>query len=80
MIDVDVTGQFRGMLLIHRYHGVEEFGNAFAVAAYRRADGHAEKVSELPDVDTVATGFEFIVHVQGHHHRQVHVDELSGEI
>ena len=80
MVDVDVAGELRGMLLVHRYYGVEEFGDSLAVAADCRADRHAEQVSQLLDVDAVATGLKLVVHVQGHHHRQVHVDELGGKV
>ncbi len=80
MVDVDVAGELRGMLLVHRDYGVEEFGDSLAVAADCRADRHAEQVSQLLDVDAVATGLKLVVHVQGHHHRQVHVDELGGKV
>ena len=68
------------MLLVHRDYGVEEFGYALAVAADSRADRHAEQVSKLPGVYAVATGLKLVVHIQGHHHRQVHVDELGGKV
>ena len=41
---------------------------------------HTHQRAQRVDVETVATALQFIVHVQGTHHPQVHIHELGGEI
>ena len=34
----------------------------------------------MVDVQLVATLLQLVVHIQGHHHRDVHIDQLGGEV
>ena len=59
---------------------VEQLVDAFAAASGGRHDRHAEEGAELVDVKLVAALLELVEHIEGHHHREVHVDELGGEV
>ena len=45
-----------------------------------RYERHSEQLSESLHVKVVASFLKLVVHVEGTHHSQVHIDELSGEI
>ena len=59
---------------------VEKAADAVAAASGSRHDRHPEEGAELVDVELVAAFLELVVHVEGHHHRDVHVDKLRGEV
>ena len=80
MIDVDVTRQFGVGLLINGDDGVEKLGDSFSAAAHRRTDGNTQKDSQLLFVQLVPLVLQFVVHVQGHHQPEVHIDELRGKV
>ena len=80
VVDVDMARQMGVALLIEFDDRVEESVDALAAAAHRRADGHAEQVAQLADVDLVALGLELVEHIEGHDGPEVHVDELGREV
>ena len=80
MVDMDMSCEFRVALRINLYDSVEQFRDTCAVAAHGRADRHTEKISELFYVQFVALVLELIVHVQGHHDPEVHVNDLGGKV
>ena len=80
VVDMDMSCEFRVALCINLYDSVEQFRDTCAVAAHGRADRHTEKISELFYVQFVALVLELIVHVQGHHDPEVHVNDLGGKV
>ena len=70
----------RVRLFVDAYDDVEEFVNAIASAAYSRDNRHTQEISQLLDVKLVSVCRKLVIHVEGHHHSQVHVDELRGKV
>ena len=77
---MDVAGERRVGMLVDLDDGVEQFRDTPAVAAHRRADGHAQQASQLLRVQLVAFVLQLVVHVQGHHGPEVHVDDLRRQV
>ena len=65
---------------MHLDDGVEKLIDTFARTAYGRNDWSAEKAAELFNIKFVATCPEFIKHVQSYNHRNVHVEQLGGQV
>ena len=80
MVDMYMSRKSRVALGVDLYDRVEELRNALAVPADGRHYRNAEKPAELLDVDLVPLGLEFVVHVQGDHGAEVHVDHLGGQV
>ena len=80
VVDVDVAGHGRVVVLVDVYDRVEQPVNALAAAAYGGDHRHAEQMPEGDGVELVPLGLQFVVHVKGHHHTQVHVDDLGGQV
>ena len=80
MIDVNVTGKMRIALLIDLYDCVEELVYALACATDRRHHRHTQQITQLLDVQFVALLLKFVIHIESHHHAEVHVYELGGEV
>ena len=80
VIDVDVACKARRGILIHLHDGIEEFFHSPSVPADRGAYRHTEQVAQLPDIYAVSLSLEFVVHVKGHDHPEVHVDQLGGQV
>ena len=77
--DVDVSG--RGVsAFVDLYDFVEEAVYAVAAASSGWHYGHTQQCGELSDVELVAATLQFVIHIQGHHHRYVHIYELCGEV
>ena len=80
VVDVYMSGQTRVCVLIYLYYCVEKPVDALSAAAHCRYDRHSEQVAQLPDVQIAALGLEFVVHIHRHHHAQVHIYELGGQV
>ena len=65
---------------MHLYNGVEKLVHAFASTTNGRNDWSAEKTAKLFYIKFVATCPEFIKHVQSYNHRNVHVEQLGGQV
>ena len=78
VVDMDVFGVLLQVLVeIHDLgHHLLDAG---ASRGDRRDDGEAEEFAEGVDIKLVAVFLQFVVHIEGHHHGHVHVDELGGE-
>ena len=73
MVDVDMAGL--GVAPFeHFYDFVEKVGDACTGPSCGGDDGHAQQGGELVYVQFVATPLQLVVHVQRHHHGDVHVD------
>ena len=59
---------------------VEQAVDALARAAHRGHHGHAQQLAQGQVVQRIAAGLQLVVHVEGHDHAHVHVDELGGEV
>ena len=80
VVDVDMSGEFRVALRVYPDDSVEKFRNPGSVTAYSRADRHTQEIAQLLDVQLVTFCLQLIVHIQRHHHSEVHVDDLGGEV
>ena len=80
VVDVDMAGERGVGLLIDLDDGVEQLRDAPAVAAHRRAHGHAQQAPQLVGVQLVPLVLQLVVHVQGHHGPEVHVDDLRRQV
>ena len=80
MVDVDMSGEFRVALSIYLDDSVEKLRNTRSVSAYSRAYRHTQKIAQLFDVQLVTFRLQLIVHIQRHHHSEVHIDNLGGEV
>ena len=79
VVDVDVS--CRGVAaFVDLYDFVEEAVYAVAAASCGWHYGHTQQCGELSDVEPVAATLQFVIHIQGHHHRYVHIYELCGEV
>ena len=79
VVDVQVAG-LAANPLIDLDDGTEEVLHAFAALERRGHHRHTEKGAECLHIDVVATPLELVVHIQGTHHTQVHIEELCGEV
>ena len=59
---------------------VEKFLHAAARAAHGGQHRHAEELAQLHIVQGIAAGLQFVVHIEGHHHADVHVYQLGGQV
>ena len=80
VVDVDVSGQPLVVLLVDFDHGVQQLGDAGPVTAHGRTDRHTKKIAKLLDVEAVSPRLKLVVHIQSHHHAEVHVDNLGSEV
>ena len=78
VIDMDVAYR-RFVVFEHRYHAVEQPVDPFAFGSDGRHDRNPDHASQRFVVELRAAGRQFVVHVQGDHHFQVHVDQLGGQ-
>ena len=67
-------------LLIYIDDGVEEVVDTLAVAGHHRHHRHAYHLPQGGIVESRARRAQLVVHIEGNHHRAVHVDKLGGEI
>ena len=79
-IHVDMAGQLGRAVLVDADNRLEEL--VYALAAARHGGDHrrAEQFAERSVVEPVPALFDFVIHVQRHDHRQIHVDELRREV
>ena len=80
VVDVDVAGKRRVAAGIDLYHGVEKLADAPSVTAHGRADRDSEQARELFHIEGVALRLELVIHIEGHHHAQVHIYDLGGKV
>ena len=80
VVDMDMACHDVLVALIDFDDGIEQRVDAGSVPADGRTDRHAEQPAQLVDVEAVAFLLQFVVHVQRHHHPEVHVDELGGQV
>ena len=89
VVHVDVTVQRCTVVFVRRQpvftfkdlnDRVEEAVDAVAVTTGGGHDRHTQKRAQLADIQIVATLLQFIVHIQRHHHRDIHIDKLGGKI
>ena len=80
VVYMQMTAELRVIALVDLDDRIEKFIYPLAVAADRRHYRHAEQMAQGLDVQPVPLRLQFIVHVQGHHHPQVHVNQLRSEI
>ena len=66
--------------LHYLYYLVKELTHAFARSAHSRHDGHTQQGAQLLNVKRVAALTQFVIHIERHNHRHIHVDELCGEV
>ena len=79
VVDMQVTGRLAGAL-VYLDDGSEEFFHTLAALKRSGYHRHTEKTTECVEIEMVATTLEFVVHVQGADHADVHVDKLGGEV
>ena len=79
VVDVDVA-RFDVAPLENLYYLVKQVVNAVAAASRGGDDGHTQQGRQLVDVQTVAASLQLVVHIEGHHHRDVHIYQLGGEV
>ena len=80
VVDVDVAGHSRVVVLVDVNDGVEQLVYALAAAAHRRDYGHTEQMSQGDGVELVSACLQLVVHIQGHYHAEVHVNDLGGQV
>ena len=64
---------------VHVDDGFEHFVDALPVFGRCRYDGETQHALQTIDVERVARFFEFVEHVERHHHARILVDELRGQ-
>ena len=79
VVDVQVAG-LAALALVHLDDSAEEFLHAGAVLERRGHHRHTEERAQRLQVDMIAAALELVEHVQGSHQRDVHVDQLRGEV
>ena len=79
VVDVQVAGGLVGVF-VDLYDGLEQVFHAFAALERGGHHRHAEQGGENLAVHVVAAALKLVVHVQGAHHAQVHVQKLGGQI
>ena len=80
MVDMYMPSESGVTVPVYLYDGIEQFMNPLPAAAYRRHHRHPEQMAESPGIQPVPPGLELVIHVQGHHHSQIHVYQLRGQI
>ena len=82
MLDVDVAEVGVGTLrsLIHLNHLMEEFLHTATRGEHRGLHGHTKEARQGIEVDVVASLLRLVKHIEGHHHTNVHIDELGGQV
>ena len=59
---------------------MEQFLNTLSCTSYRRYYRYSEQSTQLQHVELVSACTQFVVHIQSHNHRHVHIDELGSEV
>ena len=67
-------------MLVDLDDGVEQPVDALPAAADGGYHRHAEQMSEGDGVEPVSAGLQLVVHVHGHDHAEVHVDDLGRQV
>ena len=80
VVDVDVAGQSRLVVLVNLDNCVKQPVDALSAAADGGHHRHAEQMSEGDGVEPVSAGLQLVVHVHGHDHAEVHVDDLGRQV
>ena len=80
VVDVDMPPKLGIAVLIYLDYCVEKFVYALPVTADRRDDRHSEQMAQSPCIQPVTLRLKLIVHIEGHHHPQVHVNQLGSEV
>ena len=75
-----MSSKMRICLLVHLNNGVEQIGNTLAAATDSRHDRHTQKITQLLDIQFITLRSELIIHIQSHHHPEVHIDKLSSQV
>ena len=79
IVDMQVTS-LTAAAFIDLNDGAEEFLHAGTVLKRSGHHGHTEQRAERLQVDMVATAFEFVIHIQGTHKSDVHIDKLCRQV
>ena len=66
--------------LIYIYDRIKQFVHSLAGTRHCGHHRHAYHFAQQLVVKYVAVSFQLVIHIQGYHHRTVHVNKLSGEI
>ena len=80
VIDMDMSCDMRIAVLINLNDRIEKSGQSVARTAYRRNDRHTEKITQLLDIQLITLCLKLVIHIQGHHHTKVHVDQLCRKV
>ncbi len=80
VIDMEMSGDGRVRVLIDPDDRIEQLRDAPAVAAHRRAHGHAQQAAQLGRIQPVPLVLQLVIHVEGHHGPEVHVDDLGRQV
>ena len=80
VIDMDMSCDVRIAVLINLHDRIEKSGQSVARTAYRRHDRHTEKITQLLDIQLITLCLKLVIHIQGHHHTKVHIDQLGGKV
>ncbi len=80
VVDVNMSCKPRVALCIDFYDSVEQFRYSGPVAAYSRADGHSQEVTQLLGIQLVTFCLKFVIHIESHNNPQVHIDYLCSQV
>ena len=80
MVDMDMSCQMRILVLIDLDYSIEEILDSITGPADSRHNRHSEKISKLLDIKLIPLCDKFVVHIQSHHHSQIHIDDLGGKV
>ena len=61
-------------------NNVKKIFDAFARTRNGRNHRNTKEFTQFHVIQRVATGFQFIVHIERHHHTHVHVNQLGSEV
>ena len=70
----------RVALLIDLDDSGEEFLDTVSGTADRRHYRHSEEIAQLLEVKHIALRLKFVIHIHSHHHAEIHIDQLRGEV
>ena len=79
IVDMDVARRRIGTL-IHLNHGAEQLFNTHTVLKRRGNQWCTQQCGEHFEIHLVTALLKFVIHIQGAHYRQVHIQQLRGQI
>ena len=79
VVDVDVPGRMADTL-IDLNDGAEQGFDTHAALERRRHQGRTQQGGQHLQVQRVTTTLELVVHVECYHHRNIHIQQLGGQI